>query len=200
MAVTPNFGWPVPVATDFVKDGWDAISDLGNAIDTTVAGLGSGLTLVKSQTIGSAVSTVTVSNAFSSTYDNYKIILNGGTASTGANLSLKLGSTATGYYRVGFVAAPADAGITASNDNNAASWTVIGRVNTTGQNTSFDLIAPNKAELTYINGFRSGVATNDIAGGFSGTLNNTTQYTEFTLTASTGTMTGGTIRVYGYKI
>jgi hypothetical protein len=50
MAVTPNYSWPVPVATDFVKDGWEAISDLGNAIDTTVGGLGSpGLVLITTQ-------------------------------------------------------------------------------------------------------------------------------------------------------
>lgn len=36
MAVTPNYNWPVPVATDYVKDGWEAISDLGNAIDTSL--------------------------------------------------------------------------------------------------------------------------------------------------------------------
>jgi hypothetical protein len=46
MAVTPNYSWPVPVATDFVKDGWEAISDLGNAIDTTVAGIGGVLQIV----------------------------------------------------------------------------------------------------------------------------------------------------------
>jgi hypothetical protein len=39
MAVTPNYGWPVPVATDFVKDGYEAIADLGDAIDATVFGL-----------------------------------------------------------------------------------------------------------------------------------------------------------------
>jgi hypothetical protein len=33
-------------------------------------------------------------------------------------------------------------------------------------------------------------------GGF---LNNTTSYTAFTFTPSSGTLTGGTIRVYGYR-
>lgn len=37
MATTsPNYGWPEPTSSDFVKDGADAISDMGNAIDTTV--------------------------------------------------------------------------------------------------------------------------------------------------------------------
>jgi len=36
MAVTPNYSWPVPVDTDYVKDGAEAIKDLGDAIDATV--------------------------------------------------------------------------------------------------------------------------------------------------------------------
>jgi hypothetical protein len=36
MAVTPNYNFPIPVATDYVKDGWDAIADLGNAVDTAM--------------------------------------------------------------------------------------------------------------------------------------------------------------------
>jgi hypothetical protein len=37
MGTTTNYGWPTPVATDLVKDGWEAIKDLGDAIDTTAA-------------------------------------------------------------------------------------------------------------------------------------------------------------------
>ena len=44
-----------------------------------------GLDLVKTQTIGSAVSTVTVSDVFSATYDNYLITINGGSGSTTAS-------------------------------------------------------------------------------------------------------------------
>jgi hypothetical protein len=36
MATSPNFGWPEPDDSDFVKDGALAIRDLGNAIDSTV--------------------------------------------------------------------------------------------------------------------------------------------------------------------
>jgi hypothetical protein len=34
---TQYYSLPVPVATDYVKDGWDAIADLGNAVDSAVA-------------------------------------------------------------------------------------------------------------------------------------------------------------------
>jgi hypothetical protein len=36
---TPNYGWPVPTSTDYVKDGATAIEALGDAIDATVFGL-----------------------------------------------------------------------------------------------------------------------------------------------------------------
>jgi len=36
---TPNYGWPVPTSTDYVKDGATAIESLGDAIDATVYGL-----------------------------------------------------------------------------------------------------------------------------------------------------------------
>jgi hypothetical protein len=49
-------------------------------------GASSGLTLVKSQVIGTTVSTVTVTNAFSATYNTYKIVINGGVGSTSENL------------------------------------------------------------------------------------------------------------------
>lgn len=37
MGTTTNYGWPTPVSTDYVTDGWDAIKDLGDAIDTSLA-------------------------------------------------------------------------------------------------------------------------------------------------------------------
>lgn len=57
-----------------------------------------GLWLVKSQTIGSGVPNVEVTGAFSSDFDAYKIVVSGGAASASGPLSLKLGSTTSGYY------------------------------------------------------------------------------------------------------
>ena len=60
MAVTPNYSWPVPVNTDLVKDGAEAIKDLGDAIDATVFGLPSGavvqvLSTTKTDTFSASV-------------------------------------------------------------------------------------------------------------------------------------------------
>lgn len=36
MALSPNYSWPEPDDSDFVKDGADAIRNLGDAIDATL--------------------------------------------------------------------------------------------------------------------------------------------------------------------
>ena len=47
-----------------------------------------GLTLVKTEAIGTTVGSVTVTDAFSATYNAYKIIVDGGVGSTTALLQL----------------------------------------------------------------------------------------------------------------
>ena len=62
-------------------------------------GVAPGMVLVKSQVIGTTVGSVTVSDAFSATYDAYKIIITGGvTSGATATLLLTLGATNTNYY------------------------------------------------------------------------------------------------------
>lgn len=197
MAVTPNFGWPVPVATDFVKDGWDAISDLGNAIDTTVAGLGSGLTLVKTQTIGTTVSSVAVTDAFSTTYDAYKIIISDGVGSADTEIQLQLGATTTGYYEARFGANYSGSVAGPFGTANGSKWTDVGVARSTnGIDVNIEINNPFLAKVTYFSARR--VSTNN-AFQVSGYLAGTTSYTGFTINPISGTLTGGIIRVYGYE-
>jgi hypothetical protein len=60
MGTTTNNGWPTPVATDLVKDGWEAIKDLGDAIDTTLGVYSPGGKLVQ---IVNATTTTGVTSA-----------------------------------------------------------------------------------------------------------------------------------------
>jgi hypothetical protein len=155
------------------------------------------LTLVKTQTIGSAVSTVTVTNAFSATYDAYKITLIGGSASTGANLRLQLGASTTGYYDV--VLYVANTGVTtplAAGSNNGSLFARIGTGDTNGLQMNIDIIGPFLAKQTSFNGLHTfGPGAYGVAAGFHDV---STSYTDFTLSPSAGTLTGGEIRVYGY--
>ena len=73
------------------------------ASDTNTYLNNGGLVYVKSQTIGSAVSSINVTSAFDSTYDIYAITVTGGAGSTPAAWTLRLGATATNYYNAGYV-------------------------------------------------------------------------------------------------
>ena len=158
-----------------------------------------GLVLISATTIGSAVSAVTVSDAFSSTYDNYLITVSGGVASTNNSLVLTLGATVTGYYYSGSSIAYSATTYTGTNGQNAANWGDSVRGSTNSLNGQIFLYGPNLAKNTH---FSSIGTRSDTGGGtnmLQGYLANTTQYTAFTLTTNTGTVTGGTIRVYGFQ-
>ena len=175
------------VATTLV---WDGSAWIGGA----TAG---GLTLISATTIGSAVSSVTVSDAFSSTYDNYLVMVSGGVGSTNINLRLTLGPTATGYSYAGFYGQYSSAGIAATNTN-TATYMDVGYVSTNAISSRIELESPNLAKRTIIRAQGTGSSTLWYRFDYAGFLDNATQYTAFTLTCSSGTITGGTISIYGY--
>jgi hypothetical protein len=161
----------------------------------------SGLTLVSTTTIGSAVSSVTVSNAFSSTYDNYRIIVSGGAGSTATGCDLTLGATATGYYYFFVTGNFNSTTVTGVNGNNTTKWDGVVQQGTGFISGVIDLLGPNLAKNTILSsvGVRSATSSTGINVWSAGYLADTTQYTAFTLTTITGTLTGGTIKVYGYQ-
>jgi hypothetical protein len=149
-------------------------------------------------TVGTSNTSVTVSGAFSSTWDNYKIIYDGGTASANVALSLQLGATVTGYhYSIVYnqYNASTPLGVAAAN---TTAFLNAGRASTVRNNLNIDLFAPNIASYT---GARYNSTDYLATTGFTimggGMLNDTTSYTAFTISGAT--MTGGKIRVYGYR-
>jgi hypothetical protein len=165
----------------------------------TPAASASGLTLIKSQTIGSGVSTVTVSDAFNSTYDNYRITISSGVFSSGVgSCGITLGSTATGYYLHQVYGAFNAATVSGGNYSNSSSFVVVNQ-STTAIHSEIILYSPNLAKNTNIiaNSMQTSTTGNAIRS--MGYLADTTQYTAFTITTLSGTLTGGTIRVYGFQ-
>ena len=153
-----------------------------------------GLTFIKSQTIGSGVSSVTVSDAFSSSFEKYKIIVNGGVGSTGQAITMVLGAGAAVYDYVFSYVNYATGGVTIANGTSQTGWSFVGESNTNGNTIDLDILNPFLAKYTlYFGGYMGSVA-----GFTAGQLRNTTSYTAFTLSVG-GTMTGGTITVYGYR-
>lgn len=171
------------------------------AADTNTYLANSGLVYVTSATVGSGVSSVTVSSAFSSTYDNYVVIYTGGTTNATNNLGIQMGSTTTGYYGTIIYSLPSGGGVASIGVNNGANWVYVGD-GTTGGGTRLacTIYAPNLAVRTGIGASYMGTGTSSGAfGTFNGNLDNSTQYTAFTIAPNSGTLTGGTVTVYGYR-
>ncbi len=157
-----------------------------------------GLQLIKTQTIGTAVSSVTVSDVFSATYDNYLITISGGVASGNVDLKLTLGSTATGYYYALVYATYNSASAAAVVAQNTTSWAYTGSGSSDTLSFHVNVDNPFAAKRTVARAVLAQPYTTGAGGGFGGYLADNSSYTGFTITTSSGTMTGGTIRVYGY--
>lgn len=157
----------------------------------------SGLVYVKQQTIGNAVASVAVSDAFSATYDNYLITCHGGASSAQGALGLLLGATVTGYYGNMIYGTHGSTAVAAVSDNNAVRFTHIGSANGDFISINVTLLNPFAAAKTVATGV--GTVYTTVNGSYNGWLNNSTSYTGFTLAPNSGTLTGGIITVYGYR-
>jgi hypothetical protein len=155
----------------------------------------SGLVYVTSATVGTGVATVTVSSAFSSTYDNYRIVYTGGTGT--GSISMTIGGSAASYSNSmiygNTYGTPTPAGIGA---NNGAAWTFVGWCDANICHFGMDLFSPNLAKYSSFGNCSYTGSTN--AGNNAGIHAVATAYTSFSLIAAS-TFTGGTITVYGYR-
>ena len=156
----------------------------------------SGLTLIATQTIGTTVTAVAVSNVFSATYDTYKIVVSGGLGSLANSFAMTLGASVTGYYS-NLVYTSYNTTVAGAGTSNGASWTGFGGIDTTSLNLNLELNSPFLAKNTT---FQAGGYRTTIAGAANGIHQVQTSYTGFTLAPESGTITGGTIRVYGYQL
>jgi hypothetical protein len=157
-----------------------------------------GLDLVKTQTIGTAVSSVVVSDAFSSTYDNYRIVVSGGAASATPNIDMILGSTTTGYYYGSVYSTFTSSTQNGEAGSNQAVWLRVATGSSNGLNGMIDVFSPFASSRTTAHWVQTHQHTTGFVSRGSGFLDNATSYTAFTLTPNSGTLTGGTISVYGY--
>lgn len=165
--------------------------------DTNTYLANSGLVYITSQTIGNGVSSVTVSNCFSSTYDDYKIRITGGVGSAVGFLALQLNNSSTGYF-AGYAGSTYLAGAYVGDfNNNAAKWTIAGGHTTAVLTMNMDLWQPFTTKPTWM---QTGVMfLSNAYGTAAGENSAATSHTGFIITPQSGTLTGGTITVYGYR-
>ena len=158
----------------------------------------SGLTFIKKQTVGTSVTSVEVTSAFSATYDNYLITFTGGSASTNSNdMNIKFGSTTSGYKYVGIYQQ-----FTSSTVNSAASTSAgaigVGGMSGNGACSFIYVMGPFLSGRTTTIAHTSSNANDMFYQDYRGVLDDATSYTSFKI-ASTLAFTGGEIRVYGYQ-
>jgi len=160
-----------------------------------------GMDLVKTQTIGSGVTTVTVSDAFSATYDSYLITINGGVGSGAANrIEMTLGASTTAYYASGHSINYSTGTVVVRNASNGASWGHSATHSANAINGQIFLQNPFLAKYTFMSNSFTYLDTGESGGYINGFHGVATSYTAFTLATLGGqTLTGGTIRVYGLK-
>jgi hypothetical protein len=160
-----------------------------------------GLWLVKTVTIGTGVSSVPVSGAFSADFDNYLIQISGGIGSTDVDLRFNFDGSTAGYYTaaVGHPYGTASGNAFGIGRNNLAYWDFAGNASTSNIYMNINVASPFLAKKA---GYSSAdVVGNTLGSGLyaSGFHDSTASFTGFRLQTNTGDITGGTIRVYGYR-
>jgi len=143
-----------------------------------------GLTLIRTQAVGSAVTNVTVTDVFSSVYDNYLITLTNCVAS-GANnfLRLQLGATTTGYkWGLNYLLYGSVTPQNPIGNANDAHFAYVGAMNNDSIYMNTILSQPFLNRVTAF----SNPFTDNLAGGHvTGVLTNTTSYTGFSFSPMT---------------
>lgn len=158
-----------------------------------------GMWLVKTQTIGTTVSSVTVTGAFSADYDVYLVTVSGGVASANNAMALTLGSTTTGYYHSGYNMSFSASTVNGTSVSNGASFGSVVYGSTNALSGQILIDNPFNTKRTMVSYQARGSSTNYFVNKQDGFLDDNTSYTAFTLTTGSGTVTGGTIRVYGLR-
>ena len=209
MPTTTNNGWPTPADTDLVKNGADAIRDLGNAIDTTLgvySPVTSGLVKINTTTF-SGVSSQSVNDVFSATYNNYKILLTLTGCTGDASVFIKLRASGTdSSSNYNFIIPSYDTGASASFGNAAADTVMfLYRVDAGNDNASYladlTISSPFLSRFTNFVGVGVGRKSTGTTEGASiqGTHTLANSYTGFTVITGVGNFSG-TVSTYGFSV
>ncbi len=189
-----------------VKTFTDSTALPASDINTFLAN--SGLVYVNSVSVGSGVTTVSMTNAFPTTYNAFYILWTGGTmtsSSGDSQLALQVGNggtwLGTGYYQtLLYVIRASNTTPRAAGIENGSTFAWFGGGGTSAATGSMTIINPNIAINTHLMG-QSYLAWSDNGQGTtSGFINNQTAYSDFRIIVTgTGTMSGGKIYSYGYR-
>ena len=154
-----------------------------------------GMWIVASEAVGTAVSSVTISDCFSADYDDYRVIWSGGLGSGTTDIKVQVGGvTSTDYLYAESNVNYATGATVTGNSNASSAVRQIGRASTSYGYVDLHIRGPFLTTQTF---FSAPYHTTGTAGWAIGYLNDTTSHTSVTLRTNSGTITGGTITVYG---
>jgi hypothetical protein len=191
-AYTPIYNLPYVEASDLVASYPTVSEELAENVETAISGSG-GMTLIDEESF-SAVSSVSLNNVFSATYQNYLVIATWVNSTSAENyLRLrKAGTDSTSNYdiRAGYLQSAYSANTQVANIR-------LGDNGTQKAHVTVNLSDVAKAAATSIFALGNDAAASSVfvAGGVHTAA---TAYDGCSLLPSTGTITG-TVRVYGYK-
>jgi hypothetical protein len=157
----------------------------------------SGLVFVKQETVVGSPTSITVTGAFSATYDNYLISYSGGVKSADNNIRMTLGNSITSYYSVLSYGSFLGGAISNSAQNNDVNFAFVGSGNSSVANIHATIRQPFLAVPTEV---YSTTRYGTVYGNFVGYHGELTSYSSFTITPASGSFTGGRITVYGYRL
>jgi len=183
----------------------DAPTGLKLIVPTSVAvGSGTGTANAAGQVTFTGASSIALNGVFSSTYDNYRLLMSISSSSTNLSVNLRFrvgGTSASGsnYSSNG----SNSASTTLSNVNlNATSLFLFDVYSTIAQfsETSCDILVPALTQYTRFNfqSYGENSSGQNVARSISGVHDVATAYDGIEIFTSTGNITG-TISVYGYK-
>lgn len=159
------------------------------------AAVASGLTLITTSTF-SAVSTVSVNSCFTSSYENYRILVETGSNANDMKMRLRASgsdNTTSNYNRTGMYVN--GSGIGGYGTGSSTDFWYVGNSDG-GCAFSTDVYRPQTATKTNMTNLCNTSSPNSFF--TTGSFESTTQFDGFTLYYSTGT-NSGTLRVYGYQ-
>ena len=145
----------------------------------------------------SGCSTVTVNGVFSSSYSNYRVVMDG-TIAADNGIRIRMDNFTGANYAWQWIRAY---GTTVQALNETANTTGIYVSSGDADGVSFtaDIFSPNKVSRTNLTFQGFGSSGVDFIYIGSGQVTTTTQYTGATLAPNGGTTVSGTVRFYGYN-
>jgi len=181
---------------------------VAGGVPTWAAPAASGGLILINTTSFSAVSSQSINSVFSSTYDNYKVVINADTSASNVAMRWRMRVSGTDNTSANYVW---DQGLATGNVQVAAettgatpqtSWLFLGSGGITSAST-WEIYRPFETDNTGFTGLNyyidsaTGTSTNHLALFRGGATTVTTSYDGFTFLVDSGTMTGK-VSVYGY--